>query len=207
MRHGPAAGLLLLLACGSTALSSDITTTNGTVYRDARVTTVDPDGLHIVHKFGVAKVPFEELSAALRAKYHYDKQKADAYRQQIRARQRSLANKSATTQPQAQAAQPTGTQPPGQSMWRRQPGPGNDFPKRKLGIVAIIVSYTVLFAFLGLAIALYFLPTIIGLRKQNAGGIFLLNLLLGWTLAGWIAALRWACTADSRLVQAKSVYH
>jgi hypothetical protein len=189
MRHGPAAGLLLLLACGSTALSSDITTTNGTVYRDARVTTVDPDGLHIVHKFGVAKVPFEELSEALRAKYHYDKQKADAYRQQIRARQRSIANKSATTQPQTQAAQPTGTQPPGQSMY------------------AIIVSYGVFFVILGLAIVLYFLPTIVGLRKQNAGGIFLLNLVLGWTLAGWIGALIWACTAESRLVESRSASH
>jgi hypothetical protein len=207
MRHAPAAGLLLLLACGSTALSSDITTTNGTVYRDARVTTVDPDGLHIVHKFGVAKVPFEELSEGVRAKYHYDKRKADAYRQQIRARQRSIATKSGTTQPQTQAAQPTGTQPPGQSMWRRQPGPGNDFPKRKSGIIAIIVSYGVFFVTLGLAIVLYFLPTIVGLRKQNAGGIFLLNLVLGWTLAGWIGALIWACTAESRLVQSRSASH
>jgi hypothetical protein len=201
MRPAPVAGLLLLLACGSTALSADITTVNGTVYRDARVTTVDPDGIHVVHKFGVAKIPFEELSEALRAKYHYDKQKADAYRAQVSARR---AKQLPATRQQTQAAQQAGMQASGPSMSRQQPGRGDSLLKQKPGILAIIVSYTVLFGLLGLAIALYFLPTIIGLRKQNAGGIFLLNLLLGWTLAGWIAALRWACTAESRLVQAKS---
>jgi hypothetical protein len=43
---------------------------------------------------------------------------------------------------------------------------------------------------------LYFLPSIIGHRKQAFGGIFVLNLLLGWTVIGWIAALIWACTAE-----------
>jgi hypothetical protein len=40
----------------------------------------------------------------------------------------------------------------------------------------------------------YFLPSIIALirRSNNAGGIFLLNLLLGWTFIGWIVSLVWA---------------
>ena len=42
----------------------------------------------------------------------------------------------------------------------------------------------------------YFLPTIIGFRKRNAGAIFVLNLLLGWTIVGWIVALVWALTQD-----------
>lgn len=48
------------------------------------------------------------------------------------------------------------------------------------------------------ALALYFLPTIIGAlrRKQNLVGIFLLNLLLGWTLVGWIIALVMASSGD-----------
>ena len=37
--------------------------------------------------------------------------------------------------------------------------------------------------FLGL---MYFLPTIIGRDKSDAGLIFLVNLLLGWTVVGWI---------------------
>jgi hypothetical protein len=45
---------------------------------------------------------------------------------------------------------------------------------------------------------LYFLPSIIGHRKQAFAGIFLVNLLLGWTVIGWIVALVWACTAEER---------
>lgn len=47
-----------------------------------------------------------------------------------------------------------------------------------------------------LCAALYFLPTIIGLHKRNAGAIFVLNLFLGWTLIGWVVALVWALTTD-----------
>ena len=48
-----------------------------------------------------------------------------------------------------------------------------------------------------IGIAFYFLPAIIGRNKRNAGAILLLNLLLGWTIIGWICALVWACTSDS----------
>jgi hypothetical protein len=45
-------------------------------------------------------------------------------------------------------------------------------------------------------ILLYFLPSIIGKDKKDALGIFLLNLLLGWTLVGWVLALLWACASE-----------
>ena len=48
-----------------------------------------------------------------------------------------------------------------------------------------------------LGLALYFLPTIIGWKVKGSSGIFMLNLFLGWTLLGWIAALIWAATAES----------
>jgi len=48
------------------------------------------------------------------------------------------------------------------------------------------------------AVALYFLPTIIGHNKRNAAGIFLLNFFFGWTIIGWVIALVWACAADGR---------
>lgn len=35
------------------------------------------------------------------------------------------------------------------------------------------------------------------MKKRNAGAIFVLNLLLGWTVIGWIVALVWALTVDS----------
>ena len=43
---------------------------------------------------------------------------------------------------------------------------------------------------------LYFLPSIIGHDKRDAVGILLLNLLLGWTVIGWIIALIWAVSAE-----------
>jgi hypothetical protein len=46
-------------------------------------------------------------------------------------------------------------------------------------------------------IALYLLPAIVACTRahQSALAIFLLNLLLGWTVLGWIVALVWAATA------------
>jgi len=43
----------------------------------------------------------------------------------------------------------------------------------------------------------YFIPAFIAKGKRNAQSIFFLNLLLGWTILGWIAALIWALTNDA----------
>lgn len=47
-------------------------------------------------------------------------------------------------------------------------------------------------------IALYFLPTIVAAsrHKRSENAIVALNLLLGWTVIGWIGALIWALSAD-----------
>ncbi len=50
--------------------------------------------------------------------------------------------------------------------------------------------------FLLLGIFLYFLPSIIAHNKRDFGAIFLVNLLFGWTVVGWIIALVWACAAE-----------
>jgi hypothetical protein len=49
-----------------------------------------------------------------------------------------------------------------------------------------------------MSLALYLLPTIIVLarRKKKVLGPILVNVLLGWTFIGWIAALIWALTVD-----------
>ena len=47
-------------------------------------------------------------------------------------------------------------------------------------------------------IILYFLPTVFGWSKKNIAAIFALNLLLGWTLIGWVIALVWALTVDDK---------
>jgi hypothetical protein len=45
----------------------------------------------------------------------------------------------------------------------------------------------------------YFLPTILagGRHHHNTGAIFIINLLLGWTLVGWAVALAWAFTTPA----------
>jgi hypothetical protein len=54
-------------------------------------------------------------------------------------------------------------------------------------------------AALALCIGLYFLPAILGRKKRNVTAIFTLNLLLGWTVIGWVVALVWALTVEPPL--------
>jgi uncharacterized membrane protein (DUF485 family) len=44
-------------------------------------------------------------------------------------------------------------------------------------------------------LVIYFLPSIIGYKTNSASGIILLNLFLGWTFLGWVAALIWSVSA------------
>ena len=59
------------------------------------------------------------------------------------------------------------------------------------------------FLLIFLLVGLYVVPTIIGFRRghQNAAAIAALNLLLGWTLLGWVAALVWALTDPGRRLE------
>lgn len=52
---------------------------------------------------------------------------------------------------------------------------------------------------LGIGLIIYLLPTLIAASRKhrNTGAIFALNLLLGWSLIGWIAALVWSFTNQS----------
>ena len=50
--------------------------------------------------------------------------------------------------------------------------------------------------FLIITTLLYFLPTIVARNRSDFAGILLLNLLLGWTVIGWIVALIWACASE-----------
>jgi hypothetical protein len=55
-----------------------------------------------------------------------------------------------------------------------------------------------MFPFWLLGLALYLLPTIIVIarRKKKILGPVLVNVLLGWTFIGWVAALIWACLVE-----------
>lgn len=55
-----------------------------------------------------------------------------------------------------------------------------------------------------IACALYFVPSIVAVNRGRAvGPVILLNLLLGWTLVGWVAALIWASTERTALEQTR----
>lgn len=47
-------------------------------------------------------------------------------------------------------------------------------------------------------LVIYFIPAITGYmaKKKNKQAILVLNLLLGWSIIGWIIALVWATTKD-----------
>ncbi|MBK7037388.1 MAG: superinfection immunity protein [Bacteroidetes bacterium] len=47
-----------------------------------------------------------------------------------------------------------------------------------------------------IVVAFYFLPSIMAYRKSFFGQVFLLNLLLGWTVLGWIIAIIWAVKVE-----------
>ena len=51
-----------------------------------------------------------------------------------------------------------------------------------------------------ITLIIYFLPGIIAiLQKRNKStAIFILNLLLGWTIIGWVAALVWTFCESKR---------
>ena len=50
--------------------------------------------------------------------------------------------------------------------------------------------------FLIFSVLLYFLPTLIARDKPQVLAVFLVNLLLGWTVIGWFVALIWAAAAE-----------
>jgi TctA family transporter len=71
-----------------------------------------------------------------------------------------------------------------------------------------VIAY-VLLAFVTVA---YFTPSMIARRrmKQEAARIFLFNLLLGWTVTGWLGVLSWATSSretDLRSVENANRWH
>lgn len=58
-----------LLLAAVDCFSADITTLDGKTYKDARVTGVEADGVHITFRQGVVKLPFDELPAEIQQQY------------------------------------------------------------------------------------------------------------------------------------------
>jgi uncharacterized membrane protein YqaE (UPF0057 family) len=52
----------------------------------------------------------------------------------------------------------------------------------------------------------YFIPFVVALSRGKAngtGGVFVVNLCLGWTLIGWFVAFIWACSGETNAEIAK----
>ena len=54
--------------------------------------------------------------------------------------------------------------------------------------------------FILIVLGLYFLPTIIACAREhhNSTAILVFNLVLGWTLLGWLLALVWGFTSNTK---------
>lgn len=58
------------------------------------------------------------------------------------------------------------------------------------------------FVFFVSVVALYFAPTITATKREhpNKNSIIALNVLLGWTVLGWIAALVWSYSEQPKVI-------
>jgi hypothetical protein len=57
----------------------DITTTKGETYKSVTISRTEPDGIVVVSKTGIVKLPFTELSEEVQRKYGYNAEKAAQY--------------------------------------------------------------------------------------------------------------------------------
>jgi Superinfection immunity protein len=64
-------------------------------------------------------------------------------------------------------------------------------------VISALVNLVVLTDLTCMSVVLYMLPSVIGWirRARNTGTIAVVNILLGWTLIGWVAALVMALRA------------
>jgi hypothetical protein len=83
--------VLSILCLASVALADDFRTTNGSEYKNAQVSRVEPDGVVITFSGGIVKIPFNELSPEIQKKYGYDPQAAATYSAEQTERQAALA--------------------------------------------------------------------------------------------------------------------
>lgn len=48
--------------------------------------------------------------------------------------------------------------------------------------------------YLAIVAFLYFIPSFVAHGRERGGGPIVVNVFLGWTFIGWVAALAWACS-------------
>lgn len=55
------------------------------------------------------------------------------------------------------------------------------------------------FLLIAVGVPLYFAPAVVAYNRNHKdfAGVLIVNLLLGWTVVGWVVALAWAVRPDS----------
>lgn len=70
-------GLLIILGTVSLSLADDIITVDGTTYSNVKVTDTNGIGIKVMHKAGVAYIPFSDMTDADKLKYGHDPKKEE----------------------------------------------------------------------------------------------------------------------------------
>ena len=171
--------VILIVCLASFALGDDLKTISGKEYKQVKISRVEPDGLVIIHKTGVTKLPVSELPTEVQRKFGFIPSKIEA--ESPAARTGEQKEERVEQQKKPQETKPT------------------LFIKAIALITGVIAPMThgvwiVLAIVVG--IFLYFIPSMVGFRKTDALAIFVFNFFLGWTFLGWVLALVWACTKD-----------
>jgi hypothetical protein len=63
--------VVLIVCFASIAVAEDFKTVNGKEYKNATVSHVEPDGIVLIYKSGIAKVYFIELPKEVQERFHY----------------------------------------------------------------------------------------------------------------------------------------
>ena len=71
-------------------------------------------------------------------------------------------------------------------------------------LIGVSTMQTVAFAVITCGLLIYFVPAIVAWKRRVSGSgiIFVLNVLIGWTVLGWMAMLVWAAAGDTHPAEA-----
>jgi hypothetical protein len=92
--------ICLTVCVVSMAFAEDFKTLNGTEYKNATISRVEPDGIVLITKVGVSKVYFPELPKEVQERFHYDSAQAAQFNAAERA---AIAQFNAKAQREAEA--------------------------------------------------------------------------------------------------------
>ena len=169
----------MLVLIAALALGDDLKTVSGKEYKRVKVSRVEPDGIVIIHKTGVTKLLFSELPTEVQRQFGYGPAKIEA--ETAAARSGEEKEERVVQQEKPQETKPTFL---------------IKTTARITGMIAPMTHGVWFVLVIVVGLFLYFVPSMVGIRKTDAVAIFVFNLFLGWTFLGWVLALVWACTKD-----------